>query len=684
MFKKMRSFVRRWIEYRRRRNIHRDLDALLEQSKDNENLEDILEWFVKLLQWVRYKGLVHSILYEEVRLLPVARLRYLFMVLERSPEWKKSVADNLRIVVREVSSLELYTETGFSKAMGFWGELADRLVMKILPIPPLDFELGYLFWELFPDKEDPAWLASVDKDLFDKIIALFHHELNSAPQDRGPLKRDLEDAIVYLVIQVRAIGLSPAIRHRLDKTLFRDSAFFKLLAAHEEFKESYLKDDLQEAYVKSVNLRHVIGECRQELEQVHKHLDENGVSVELVFQIARLNTYLLRIENLLEILLNAENDHKKVMVFLSKLVEENQELRSIRSLFSQNITLLARKIAERAAEAGEHYITRTKIEYRQMLQSSFGGGAVMAVAVYLKMGVTSLRLSAFMEGLFASINYSTSFVIIHFAGFTLATKQPAMTAPALAEKMRDIESDKGIEELVTEIVHLIRSQAASIFGNILIVAPVVVLIDAAVLLFSDNHILSIEKAQSTYKALDIFGPSLIYAAFTGILLWFSSIIAGWGGNWFALNSLAKTLARSPSLRAILGKGGANKVAAFLENNISAILGNVSLGFLLGMIPVMTKFIGFNVEIRHVTIAVGNLAASIPVLGWEFLKTWDFARSVIGVFFIGVLNVLVSFSLAFLIAIRARSINPPQRREIRNALVARLLSRPLSFFWPVNK
>ena len=89
-------------------------------------------------------------------------------------------------------------------------------------------------------------------------------------------KIDLEDALVYLVIQVRAIGLSPAIRNRLDKPNFRDSAFFALVRGLEEFVNAYHAGDRNLTLEKASRFRMIVWECRRELAQVHKHLDEYG------------------------------------------------------------------------------------------------------------------------------------------------------------------------------------------------------------------------------------------------------------------------------------------------------------------------------------------------------------------------------------------------------------------------
>ncbi len=683
MFKILKEFLVRLRLYKMRDKVHSDLDAILDSAQDVRYLEDKLAWLVRLMQWIRYEGSLDSHMERETGRVPTKRLRFLLMVLDRNRKWKRNTAIILRTIIREVSGLEVFTETGLAKGLGLWKEISNRLMFKVLPPPPLEHELGYLFWSLFPGKNDSVWIASIDSEIFDRIIELFNYEVSSDEADWNRLGSDLEDALVYLVIQVRAVGLSPAIRNRLDKPRFRESAFFALVVGLDEFLGAYHLKDQEQIFNKASRFRLIIWECRQELNQVHRHLDEYGVSINLVFQMMRLRSYLQRMDSLLEILLNEKVDSKKVMSFFSILVQENQDLRSLSALVSQNVSLFARKMVERAAETGEHYITRTKEQYRHMLAAAGGGGAITALTVYIKIGIVLMGVSGFMEGSLASLNYALSFVAIHLLGFTLGTKQPAMTAPALANKMQDVESEKGMDELVTEITHLIRSQVASILGNVLFVIPTVLLIDTVFFLLSGSHIVSSAKAQAAYHSVDVIGLTVVFAAFTGVLLWLSSLIAGWGDNWFALNSLRKTLARSPALIFVFGRRGARRIAIFLEKNMSALVGNISLGILLGMTPEIMKFIGIPLEVRHVTLSSGTLAAAIPSLGTDFLYSWYLVRAVIGITLIGFLNVSVSFGLALLLAIKARNINPPQRLAIRKAVTKRFLSQPLSFFLPVG-
>lgn len=683
MFRQLKGYLIRFRQYKRSGTVHSDLDILLTSAATQKTLEDKLQWLVKLLQWVRYEGHVDAHIEKEAGKVPLARLRYLLMILERNPEWKKETAKILRAVIKNVGGIELYTETGLPREVGVIGEVWDRLIMKMLPTPPLDHELGYLFWALFPDLRDPLWLASMDHQTFDKLVELFNFEMTSEESDWNRLHMDLEDALAYLVIQVRAIGLSPAFRHRLDKPNFRDSAFFALVRGLEEFHIAYHEGERQVFLEKASRFRLLIWECRRELAQVHKHLDEYGVSINLVFQMARIQAYLKRIDSLVEILITEKVDAKKVTHFLATLVEENQELRSVGSLISQNVSLLARKVVERAAETGEHYITRTREEYRKMVSAAAGGGAITAITVYLKTGILALGLSSFMEGIFASLNYALSFCAIHLAGFTLGTKQPAMTAPALAEKMQEVGTPEGMESLVDEIAHLIRSQVAAITGNVLMVVPVTLLIDAVFFFTFGRHIMSHETAHHAFEAVDIFGPALLFAAFTGILLWLSSLAAGWADNWFALYSLRKTLARSPTLRTVFGKVNSRRIAVFFEKNISGLFGNAVLGVLLGMVPQIMRFIGIPLDVRHVTLSSGTMGGAISVMGVAYMKTPEFWRAIVGIVCVGILNVSVSFGMALWVAIRARNLKTPQRRAIRQAVMKRLIHHPLSFLLPVG-
>src|SRR4029078_8955028 len=85
----------------------------------------------------------------------------------------------------------------------------------------------------------------------------------------------------------------------------------------------------------------------------------------------------------------------------------------------------------------------------------------------------------------------------------------------------------------------------------------------------------------------------------------------------------------------------------------------SLGLLLGFAPVIGKFLGLPLDIRHVTLSSGMLAfADAGLRGW-FSARWLFS-ALAGVVTIFLLNLGVSFFLSLYTATRACKL---ERKEI---------------------
>jgi site-specific recombinase len=344
--------------------------------------------------------------------------------------------------------------------------------------------------------------------------------------------------------------------------------------------------------------------------------------------------------------------------------------------------LLAAKMAERSAETGEHYITRTAGEYRQMLRQAAGGGVATAGTTLLKFAVMSAGLSAFWGGFWAGLLYAVSFVFIQLMHWTLATKQPAMTAPAMVAKLKDINSGPALDDFVDEVTHLVRSQVAAVLGNVGLVAPSVLLASWAWQAATLQPVLDTAQAGYVLQSLSLLNPgNLLFAAFTGVLLFASSLIAGWAENWFVLHRLDSALRYNPRITAVLGDSRAGRWADFMRRHVSGFAANISLGFMLGLIPPVLGFFGLGLEVRHVTLSMGQLAAAIASLGLQSLATAGVWWCLAAIPLIGVLNLLVSFWLAFHLALRARNLGGADRARIYAAILTRLRRQPRSFILP---
>ena len=665
------------------------LNAAAHAADPKASLPDRNLWVIRALEWLRHAPLLPSGATADEDTAaggapratprPLLRLKHLLNVLDRNPEYRGPVAAVLTRFWSEMDSAALFADFGFSPRANFFGELGQRLKMKLLPRTPATTDLAELFGLLFPDDDDALWLEAIDPATLSRLLSLLAPTAQA--QDR-PWLAPLLDAIEYLASSVRAAGFSSALRQRMSPELLAGGPFRQLAVVAERIRAGALAPELDEAALlkEAQYLRALLDTCRQCADSVHGHLEDHGVSINVVFDVDQLRLRTYRIEQLLNCVVSRE-PAQEVTRLLAELVRTASERRSIRALFARHYSLLARKVAERSAETGEHYITRDRAEYRRMLTAAAGGGAVIAGTTFMKFFVLALGLSAFWGGFWAGMNYAISFVIVHVMHWTVATKQPAMTAPAMAEKLGDVADDAAVERFVDEVAHLIRSQAAGIIGNLAAVTPLVLLVQWASQAALGTPLIHGHDAEHVLDAITLLGPTALFAAFTGVLLFASSLIAGWVENWFVWHRLDSAIAYNPRIVMALGAARAQRWARYWRANISGYASNISLGLMLGLVPAIALFFGLPIEVRHVTLSTGQLAAAAAAQGWEVLQHSPFWWCVAGIVVTGVLNLSVSFFLALKVALRSRGIRMVDRSRIRRAIFRRLRTNPAAFVFP---
>ena len=674
-----------------------EIEPWLDQADASAPLVERHIWLIRTIDWVR-------------RGEPVSGLQNVVRLIDAKPERRERVVALLAAFWRDTDVAALLADYGFSPRSAFLNELGERLRRRMLPASPETADLSVLFDLVFSDPSDGEWLARVDAATMAKLGELLRDGLRtpaagepSALTARALGWRDpFCDAMLYLAAQVRAIGFSPAFRARMGISLGQDFDAAELGRADASARNAFrqlshvverLRDDI-DAHLRSQPdapwsptllqdaqyLRALLQTCAQAARGLHGHLDTQGISVNLVFQIDQLVGRCERIELLLEAVL-APQPGSTLQHLLLTLVQVGERRRSVRDLFSQHTSQLARRVAERNAESGEHYITRTRAEYADMFKRACGGGAVLAGTTFMKFAVLALGLSPFMAGFGAGLNYAVSFVIVQWLHFTVATKQPAMTAPAMAAKLADVRSDAAVESFVDEVAHLLRSQVAGILGNLLVVAPLVLGVQLALIHGLNHPLINEEEARYTLKSLTLLGPTLWYAAFTGVLLFASSILAGWAENAFVLHRLDSAMRWNPRIRAWLGEARAARWAAWWRENISGLAANISLGFMLGLVPVTAHFLGLPLDVRHVTLSTGQVAGALGTLGWGMLHEPAFWWCVAALPLTGALNVGVSFMFALRVAVRSRGVRVTDRSRLWRAIGRRVWRQPMSFLVP---
>ena len=652
----------------------KDLARLLAALDPAADLAHRNLWLIHLLAWVR--GPHDSVP------AAVGRVQLFLDAVEARPDIQPRLQAWWATLVAQVDVTPLLADFGFAPRTALVSEMGHRLRTKLLPGSPETIDASELFMLALPSEFDARWLAALDEGQLARLVSLLAPAEPANGSGVSLWHRLLLDAITYCAGQILSAGFAPELRLRMSESARAAQPFHALIRDVESLRVEVVHalrtpDRLNEA---AQRLRERLEACRAATASVYAHFEDNGISVGLVFRLRQLRERILRMRELLDCLLSPTPAVTAARL-LSRLVVVGQERRSLRALMASNSSLLAAKVAERSAETGEHYITRDAAAYRAMVAKAAGGGALMAFTTLIKFGLYALALSAFWGGFLAGVNYAISFVLIQLLHFTVATKQPAMTAPAMAAKLKELGSSNAIEAFVDEITHLVRSQVAAVLGNVLAVFPAVLLLALAIPLLTGGPAISHAQAEHVIDSLHLLGPSLFFAAFTGVLLFASSIIAGWTENWFVLHRLDSALQYNPRITRWLGAERAGRWARFLRDNLSGFAANISLGFMLGLVPAFAGFFGLGLDVRHVTLSTGQMAAASASLGLGVLHLPAFWWAMASLPLLGALNVTVSFYLAFSLALRAQNVSGVDRSRIYAALRARLRKAPLSFFVP---
>lgn len=651
--------------------VFKDLSSLLSFAPVGGPLGQRIQWIEDLLEWVRI-----PVALEDSRKgtgqLQAARVRYLFNALEKNPAWQSSFRALVLSVLQEAEPLALFCETGMGRGDGVFSDAAERVLRRLLPVPQDERDLLELLERIFSEETDADWIENLDSA--GQLARILFQDAKTSAALLAKYLRAMGDALIVLGSQAEALGLSADLRLRSQVTSVSNSAFYRLRMA--------VADQLEGRTGAGTTARDfapIFTACRAEIQMAFSHLEEHGVSVAIVYRLEKLERILGRLESLLAILYpdGKSTAGERWLPLVADLVRKRLEGAQVRSLIQRNLHMLARKIVERTGASGEHYITTTRREYGFMLLSAAGGGVLTAFTALAKTMISRAQPAPFFEGLFQWINFSGSFLTMQALHLTLATKQPSMTAPALASKLKE-SNDRG--EFANLVARLTRSQFAAAVGNLGATIPAAIALDLVCRMLTGGPLLTPEHAAKTIESLHPWHSLTIpFAMLTGVLLWLSSIVAGWVENWFVYRRLPEALAQSVWLPTGSSGKRSQALSGWLVRNVGPVGGNLSLGFLLAFTPILGRFFGLALDVRHVTISMASLtlaACALPQWDWPVLLLTSASVVVVGL-----LNFSVSFALALATAAKARDLGRKRLRVLRQALALKFRQQPAAFFFP---
>ena len=577
-----------------------------------------------------------------------------------------------------VDATNLVGVAGIPGQRGFFNEFSDRLAGHLLPAPREGRDLRELSHRLYSTRQETEQLREVPQELFHRVVAA----LAAAPPAGAwdGLRGAFADGFRLLLTRVESEGLSPKLRSRATACPVSASPFHRAGAAGGALLAAWLADaELSEP---AAAFRTVLTACGEELRVVQQHLDGSGVSIDIVFSLEVIERCLTRATLMTEIMEAPDGPMRSRAIhrLLYRLVQSASEDRSLRHLVGWNMKLLGRKIVDRSSETGEHYIARTRSEYRHIWLAAAGGGALTVGTAAVKTMIHAWHVEELPEGLLYGLNYAVSFLLLQHLGLMLATKQPAATAARLAAIIRSSDGEDREQAVAIAFSQLTRSQLAAAVANVVVVAVGASAFSWLFLTLTGRPFMAHEEVVDTLRVMSPINSFTVwYAALTGVVLWLASVAGGWFENWCVYHRLAEGIARHPA-RTAWQRRLRQRIGDALSRHAAGWGTNVSLGFMLGMAPEVGRITGLPFDVRHVTLSTGvvSLAASgvdvNPLLYWLWL-----AIGGVGVMF--VLNLSVSFACSLFSAARAYDLPTRDLIGLLKGIGRRLLRTPLAFVRP---
>ncbi len=373
--------------------------------------------------------------------------------------------------------------------------------------------------------------------------------------------------------------------------------------------------------------------------------------------------------------------NSKKLIF--KILEYKSHKNNLRELFLDSTTLKSHLITNHTAETGTHYIGSTGKDYVQMFWKASGAGVIVGALCVLKLLYSYIPGSDFSHAFLYSFNYAMGFIMIYLMKYTLATKQPAMTAATMAKVLSEGQNTKKNYVAFAHLVSkLFRTQFIAFMGNVLLAFPIALAIIYGVDVFFKQNF-AVEKSAKLLRDLDpIQSKAILHACIAGFFLFLSGIISGNIGNSSVFYHIPKRIEKNPFLNYFLGKPAAKGLSDYYAKNWAGIISNFWFGIFLGATGPIGLFLGLDLDIRHITFASGNFA--LGLYGADFsVSSATFWISFFTVFLIGFFNFAVSFGLSMVLAFRSRQINYSELKEIYREIIRYFMKNPLRFFLPIR-
>ncbi len=552
------------------------------------------------------------------------RIDNLNNLLEEDPLFREVFVQQWLVFIENIQFDSLLVHTFSGESDSFIHEVIWAFCQKFITVPSNDCEISHLVDEALQLDFHFDESLNVDPSQFNKILSYF-------PPDK----------IIYLKNEIRQ-SLIRAIYILANKNMSDIySSVFKMTSS-DKFNSDFVKT-LQVISLTEIRdtelLTQLTANNLKGIDSIVDDFRETGVQLNSLFRIKKVKARLIRLQNLIKLYDGFS------FKYLAAILIERKNFYSLKFQFFHYSSQLIEVVSLTSAEKGDYYVGRSRQAITKLFTSACGGGFITGFTVLLKTLSSYLHVAPFLLGFIYSLNYALSFIVIYLLGFTLATKQPAAIAAHLNYQWDKLSK----KEILAEIDSVFKSQFLAVLGNVGIVIPTVLLISFLSQIVFSQSFMSAEKAQAQIASMSIFSFTPFYAFLTGYILWFSTFVTGAADNFFKVYKFDEIIMNSPKIFPFLSHVKKAAWVNFIKNNFGALCGNAALGFTLGIVPIMGEFLGLPIDVRHVTLSSGTLAAAIYTLGFGIFSEPAIYLALLGVVVTGLLNLTISFMISLRVA-----------------------------------
>jgi len=616
----------------------------------------------------------------------VPRFDALLTLLANNEELRQGLADHLLRLLHDKRLSSTLLDSGMPQG-DLWYELRQRLIYKVLPYQPERNTIEHILVNVFYREGDGDWVAALDE----KECIRFMELMGAEGLDRAAVNDHWIQELLFtskaLALRIAGRAFDTGVLRMVPEYASLDSPFVALEAELDEYLDglgqgTVSRDRADPAY------RHVLVLLRQGeelIQRAYRNSGKYGIGMRVNQSLMLMERMLERLKSvLLAVSVDATVDPRLSTVRMVKaLVKASSGSTRVLGFLDRSTQVIAREITQHSGRKGEHYITTTRSDYFKMLRTALGGGLVVAFACIVKAWFGTLDTSLFGHAFLYSFNYAWAFVTIYLLHWTLATKQPAMTAATLAAALgasKDKPNDERYDALVDLMSRVWRSQFIAFVGNVFMAFPVgIALAYGWNAMFGDAMLA--HKAPKLIHELDPFlSLAMLHAAFAGIFLCISGLIAGSATNRALYRRIPQRIEEHPFLKLTVSEDTRKRIAGYYERNYGGIISNLWFGIFMGSLGTVGIIIGLPLDIRHITFAAGNLALGLVGSDWQ-ISTYAVLASILGIGLIGFINFIVSFTLSLGLAMRSRGIHYRELLPIGRAVWVHYRQDPWMYYLP---